>query len=325
MCYKPHAVRHVVCSSLGSPSLGTESPLMWIRICHPFSLIALVACLVLANMRASVAAADGDFEMRVESSVYRDKDDQPIGRSLALFTHQVVWDFLELPDADGALQLAEVVLHDPLRERTVLVDPHRKMKVEIDKLKLDRLRVSLASWARGAEDPVIRWAASSSVTEGLHLEHEPHPMVVLTGPKVRYEVDFEEAASPEAALSYQQFADVSLLLKALVHPGGIPPYPRMAINHRLVGEQAIPREVRLNLAGDLPLVGGIPGVPGEKLFRSEHRTHPRLLTEDRRRIADASTWIGEASVVSLEVYANPGVETTAERADEATTDRSLTR
>ena len=99
----------------------------------------------------------------------------------------------------------------------------------------------------------------------------------------------------------------------------------MAINHRLVGEQAIPREVRLNLAGDLPLVGGIPGVPGEKLFRSEHRTHPRLLTEDRRRIADASTWIGEASVVSLEVYANPGVETTAERADEATTDRSLTR
>ncbi len=298
---------------------------MWIRNIRSLSIIATVVWAAGAVAMSAATAADSDWEMRVESSIYRDDEDKPIGRSLALFTSDVVWDFLELPDADGSLQLAEVVLHDPLRERTVLVDPRRKVKVEVDKLKLDRLRVSLASWARGADDPIIRWAAGSTVTEGLRVEHDPHPMVVLTGPKVRYEVDFEEVANPQAATSYQQFADVSLLVKALVHPGGIPPYPRMAINHRLMGEQAIPSEVRLTLASDLPLVGGLPGALGEKLLRSEHRTHPRLLTEDRRRIADASTWIGEASLVSLETYANPAVESTADRSAEPTGGRSLTR
>lgn len=295
------------------------------RICRTLLLPAIAVCGFVAILPGGTLAAESDWEMRVESRVFREDDEQPISRSLALFANDVVWDFLELADEDGALQLVEIVLHDPLRERTVLVDPRRHVKVEVDKLKLDRLRVSLASWARGADDPVIRWAASSTAVEGLHLEHEPHPAVVLSGPKVRYVVAYEKATSAEAAASYQKFADVSLLLKALVHPGGLPPFPRLAINRALAEEQAIPSEVRLTLAGDLPLVGGLPGVSGEKLLRSEHRSHTRLLAEDRRRIAEASARAGESSLVPLEIYANPQADGTTAIASEPSEGGSVRR
>lgn len=280
---------------------------MWRKSVQTPTVAVVAVAGLLTLVTTGVVAADSGWEMRVESSVYHDDDQQPLSRSLALFTSDVVWDFLELPDADGTMQLAEIVLHDPLRERNVLVDPRRGVKVEVDKLKLDRLRVSLASWARGADDAVIRWAASSRVAEGIHQEHEDQSTLVLVGPKVRYLVQYEEAAEPEAAQSYQQFADVSLLLKALVHPGGLPPFPRMAINGRLAAEHAIPKEVRLTIAGDLSL----PGVVGEDVLRSEHRTHPRLLSEDRRRISEASARVGEATLVTLEAYANPTAQATA--------------
>lgn len=298
---------------------------MWRRMTHLRLMPTSVLCVWMAAIASGLLAGEADWEMRVESRVFRDDDEQPIGRSLALFTQQVVWDFLELPDAEGHFQLAEIVLHDPLRERTVLVDPRRNVKVELEKLKLDRLRVSLASWARTADDPVIRWAASSSVDEGIHHEHEDDSAVVLSGPKVRYVVRYEEAPTPEIAERYQQFADVSLLVKSLVHPGGLPPYPRMAINRRLAKEQAIPKEVALTLASDLPLVSGLPGGVGEKVLRSEHRTHPRLLAEDRRQIAEASARVGESSLVPLEVYAAPAAESSTSVADGSAESQTLTR
>jgi hypothetical protein len=298
---------------------------MWSRTVRPLVMTLLSLCIGTAAMGGVLLAGEAGGEMRVESRVFEDENEQPIGRSLALFANDVVWDFLELTDADGNLQLAEVVLHDPLRERTVLVDPRRNVKVELDKLTLDRLRVSLASWARTADDPVIRWAASSRVEDGIRHEHTDGSAIVLSGPKVRYVVRYEKAASPAAAENYQRFADVSLLVKALVNPGGLPPYPRMAINRRLARESAIPSEVILTLAGGLPLVGELPGGVGEKVLRSEHRTHPRLLAEDRRRIADASARIGESLVVPLDDYANPSAEAGTDVAREPVAGRSLTR
>jgi hypothetical protein len=300
----------------------------WRTISRAVSLAPVVASVLLTVSTVAAVAADGDAVMRVESQVFKGSDEQAISRSLALFTDDVVWDLLELPDAEGEMQLAEIVLHDPLRERTVLVDPRRGVKVEVDKLKLDRLRVSLATWARGAEDPIIRWAASSQVKEGIHHDDDDESTLVLTGPpgvtgpKVRYRVQYEKASSREAAERYQQFADVSLLLKALVHPGGLPPFPRMAINSRLVDERAIPSNVQLALSGELPLP--VP-LAGDQVLRSEHHTHPQLLAEDRRRISEASVRVAEAASVSLEVYANPEGDASTDVATSRSAERSVTR
>jgi hypothetical protein len=144
----------------------------------------------------------------------------------------------------------------------------------------------------------------------------------VTGPKVRYRVQYEKASSREAAERYQQFADVSLLLKALVHPGGLPPFPRMAINSRLVDERAIPSGVQLALSGELPLP--VP-LAGDQVLRSEHHTHPQLLAEDRRRISEASVRVAEAASVSLEVYANPEGDASTDVATSRSAERSVTR
>lgn len=298
---------------------------MWRGISRPLSLLTLGICMCVAFTAQDLMAGEANWEMRVESLVFEENNQEPASRSLALFTRDVIWDFLELPDSEGQLQLAEIVLHDPLRERTVLVDPRRNVKVEISKLTLDRLRVSLASWARTADNQVIRWAASGDVEESIRQEHEEDSTVVLTGPQVRYVVRYEKVASREVADTYQQFADGSLLVKALVHPGGLPPYPRIAINRRLAEANAIPSEVILTLAGDLPLVGGLPGGVGEKVLRSEHRTHPRLLAEDRRRIAEASARVGESSTVPLEIYANPDAGAATAVARESAEGESLIR
>jgi hypothetical protein len=281
------------------PSLGGRSAVA--------VLVTFVAT-VAAAARAAEHAAAG--EMRVQSTVFRTGEEKAMGRSLALFTNHVVWDFVEMPAEaeDAPPELAEIVLHDPLRERIVLVDPKRSVKVEVDHLTLARLRVSLAAWARGTDDNVIRWTGSHDLARSIAEDGETF---VLDGPDVGYVVSYEDAPSPEAARAYQQFADSSLLLRALLHPGGLPPFPRMAINARLAKEDKTPREVRLRYDQRLPLVPELPGISREKGLRSEHRIHPRLLAEDRKRIADASARIAEATTVTLEAYADSGSDPTS--------------
>lgn len=272
--------------------------------------MALSVTLVASASPATLAAdATAAWEMRVQSTVYRTGEEKPLGRSLALFADHVVWDFVEMPTQgeDEPPQLAEIVLHDPLRERIVLLDPRRSVKVEIDQLTLARLRVSLAAWARGADNAIIRWTGSHDLAASIAEEGKTF---VLKGPGVGYVVSHEAAAGGEAARAYQQFADTSLLLKALLHPGGLPPFPRMAINARLGKEDMLPTEVQLRYDQRLPLVAELPRISKEDGLRSEHRTHARLLAEDRKRIADASARIADAAPVTLEAYADPGDDLT---------------
>ena len=124
-----------------------------------------IAWLVLRMLLASVliagpaAAAETDDAFRVESEVFVNGAEEPVARSLTLFRDGIAWDFLEPSTAKGAGDAAgEIVLHDPSRERVVLVDPVRNLKTQIDAIRLERLSVSLASWARKSDDRLVRWA-----------------------------------------------------------------------------------------------------------------------------------------------------------------------
>ena len=176
-----------------------------------------LACLFVAA--ASLAAAADDqprgFELRVESELFADGGSEPVARSLTLFKGLVAWDFLELaePAADGeaAMRLAEIVLHDPARDRVVVIDPRRDLKTQVDTIRLERLSVSLAKWARSADDRLVRWAGGPDFGAGMT---EKDDTVELVGPRVRYAVAFDEAPSSEAAGRYREFADTAILLKA---------------------------------------------------------------------------------------------------------------
>ena len=232
--------------------------------------------------------------MRVESEIFADRGPEPVARSLTIFRDGLAWDFLDGPEPGEAV---EIVLHDPARERVVVIDPHRNVKTEIDSLRLERLSVSLAAWARRSDDKLVRWAGGPTFDEGCRKEDGS---LELSGPRARYLVEFAAEPMPEAAETYRQFADTALLLKALLHPGGIPPFPRLAINKQIAAAGAIPETVTLEIDTRGALLGG-----RSQVLRSVHKVHPRLLASDLQRVEDAEARVTVAVAVDVATYAEP--------------------
>ena len=264
----------------------------------PWCPLACGLALVLGVVVAEAEEQDG---LRVESEVFVDDDKEPIAKSLTLFRNGLAWDFLERSatsaEKDEAAATDEIVLHDPARERVVVVDPDRNLKTQIDSLRLERLSVSLASWARKADDRLVRWAGGPDFGDGIK---EQKSQLELVGPRVRYAVEFTAAPSAEAAREYRRFADTAMLLKALLHPGGIPPFPRLAINRRVSAADGIPTAVTLEIDSKVAMVGG-----QSQVLRSVHKVHPRLLAGDLQRIEDAEARIAVAEAVDLAAFMEP--------------------
>ena len=271
-------------------------------------VVRFVVSLVVLTGASWVAMARSDggdgrpCQLRVESELFADGGDEPVARSLTLFHEGVAWDFLELPDAAGkSAVIGEIVLHDPARERVLVIDPARQVKTQVDLIRLERLSVSLAKWARTNDDRLVRWAGGPDFTAGF-TEHDDR--LELVGPRVKYAVAYEEAPCTEAAVTYRQFADTAILLKALMQPGGIPPFPRLAVNRRLEDAGAIPSEVMLEIDPRLSALGGRP----ERL-RCVHKVHPRLLAGDLERIEDAKHHVAAAEPVDPATFVDREAET----------------
>lgn len=259
---------------------------------------------------ASGAAEEAPL-FRVETAVYDSEDaEHPVARSLTLFRDGIAWDFLERLSKEGDTitgEPAEIVLHDPARERVILIDPARQVKTQIDVLRLERLRASLATWARSAEDPQLRWAGGPDFAPAT--DADGGGGITLEGPRVRYVVSCDPAPNEAAAEAYRRFADTALLVKALVHPGGLPPYPRIAINERLAAANALPAAVRLEIE---PRLGKFAG--RTNVMRSEHRALGSWSNADHKRVAAAEERISVAASVDLADYASPSGVLSAERA-----------
>jgi len=265
---------------------------------RPAIFVSLVSLLAWAP--AFVGAQDDESarerpcrEMRIESELFADGTATPLARSLTLFYEGVAWDFLE-PVASGSAAATEIVLHDPARERVVVIDPQRHLKTQVEALRLERLSVSLAKWARSSDDRLVRWAGGPDFATGFTDDGD---RLDLVGPRVKYAVKHEPAPSADAAHAYRRFADTAILLKALLQPGGIPPFPRLALNERLAAAGAIPAEVRLEIDPRLAVIGARP----ERL-RCSHRLHPRLLSGDLARIEDAKAHVAAAETVALAAF-----------------------
>jgi len=256
----------------------------------PHFLVVLVVTAVVG----SAASAAEPLEMRVESEIFIDRGAEPVASNLTIFRSGLAWDFLDGPEPG---QVVEIVLHDPARERVVVIDAVRNVKTEIDSLRLERLSVSLAAWARRSDDRLVRWAGGPAFDEGLRSEKHT---LELTGPRARYVVEFAPAPTREAAEAYRRFADTALLLKALLHPGGIPPFPRLAINRQIAAAGGIPECVTLEIDSRNALLGGRPQV-----LRSVHKVHPRLLGTDLQRVEDAEARVAVAEAVDVATYADP--------------------
>jgi hypothetical protein len=235
---------------------------------------------ILGILAGGHAAGDDAVLFRVETEVFADDEEAPVARSLTLFRNGIAWDFLETlstekqkqkekaNEDDGSTAVeepAEFVLHDP-----------------------------------ASEDPLMRWAGGPEFGDGLE---ESATKVLLSGPRVRYEVTFEKAGKPIVAEEYRRFADAALLVKALVHPGGLPPFPRIAINRSVAAADGIPVAVRLEIDSRMAKLGRRPSV-----MRSEHKILESWLATDHKRVAAAEERMAVATSVDLATYAGRAEE-----------------
>lgn len=264
------------------------------------ALRAIVIILAIGQAPSARAADEGVF--RVESAIYVDDAPEPVARSVTLFREGVAWDFLDRSatggrGGSGDIERQDVVLHDPAHERVVLIDPRRNVKTRIDAIRLERLGASLSSWARKSEDRLVRWSGGPDFGEGMR---ETKDRLELVGPRVRYDVELAAAPAPEIARRYRQFADTAILLKALVNPGGLTPFPRLAINRRIEAAGAVPAAVALEIDAR-----GFPRSTRTERVRSVHRLHPRLLTSDLDLIEEAEARVAVAQDVDLAEFVGP--------------------
>lgn len=279
--------------------------------CHWVRHLTRAFCSVIVFLLSfgQVVFATDPEALRVETDVFADRDDVPIAHSLTLFSSQVAWDFLDTTPAEKKTSDSEsehskafngeIVLHDPTRERVLLIDPLRQVKTSIDSIQLERLRVSLSKWARTSDDKLLCWAGGPHFENGIQ---ESLDAIELVGPRVQYRIETTDAPSQEIAGQYRQFADTAILLRALLHPGGIPPFPRMALNKQIASKAKLPTSVTLEIDSRGSLVPSGLSSMMQRHLCSVHRIHPALRADDLQRIADAEACMAIAEEVSLAEY-----------------------
>ncbi len=129
---------------------------------------------------------------------------------------------------------------------------------------------------------------------------EDHGWVKYSSPLVTYRVQAVKAESPSAARQYREFSDWSAKLNSMLHPGSLPPFPRLAINGALDRAGGhIPEEVQVTIAPQTRL-GGKPTA-----LRSEHVLTMRLMAADRKRIDEAGADLASFRQAPLEEYLRP--------------------
>ncbi len=230
-----------------------------------------------------------ELELRVETEIFSNSNDTPVAHSLTLFRNDITWDFL---DTVAGSKQGEIIVHDPNRERLVVLDSALKIKTELNTIRLKRLGISLAAWAQKSSNPLMKWAGQHDYTDKLEVGEA---FIKLDGPRVQYDVTFTKNSNPKAVAAYRQFADTAILLKSLMRPGGIPPFPRLAINGQIEKVCGIPTEVKLSIAPKVPLTTGIQ-------LRSTHKSHPQLIAGDISRIETASAQMSVAELIELEDF-----------------------
>ena len=174
--------------------------------CHWARLLIRTFCPVIIFLFSfgQAVSADENGSLRVETDVFADQDDVPIAHSLTLFSSEVAWDFLDTTTTEKKKSESEsnhskafngeIVLHDPTRERVLLIDPLRQVKTSIDSIQLERLRVSLAKWVRTSDDKLLCWAGGPHFENGIQ---ELDDAIELVGPRVQYRIETTDAPSPE--------------------------------------------------------------------------------------------------------------------------------
>jgi hypothetical protein len=246
------------------------------------SMFCLTAAVVL-NPFERFAAAE---EFRVVSKVFSGKDDTATSESTTLFADDRVYDFLSSPN--------EITVFDFPRGRIVLLDLNRKLRTELTTDKLNEFTDQLRNRASRQTDALLKFAANPKFEES-HTEGDWQ----FSSAHMTYRVHPTTPDNANVVHQYRMFSDWSARLNSMIHPGAMPPFPRLAINAALEQAGEVPETVELTIAAQNHLVGK------PTVLHSEHELTVRLLSTDRKRIDEAGRDLVNFPEVSMEEYLRP--------------------
>ncbi len=237
-------------------------------------LIGLLAALVWP-----LAAAADDF--RIETKVFDGKEKKAASHNVTLFQAGCVYDYLTDPD--------RVAVFDRARGRFILLDPARKMKVEVKTDDVLIFSEKFHSWAAKSGSAYMKFAADPQFEVKLGEDG----VLTLETPHLTYRVETVPAASDATSQQYREFSDWYARFNAMLNLGSPPPFPRLAVNKELAQRKLIPTEVSLTI----PTQAG-SGVRAVSM-RSEHHVTARLLPRDLEKIAETANQLAAFKAVDL--------------------------
>ena len=258
-------------------------------------LARVLVCGVFAFGILSLAATVQADDFHVETDLYNDGAKTPASTNLTVFFGGRVYDFLTHHSANDHTE-SQISICDPIKGRFVLLDPIRKVKVEIERDRLVELCGSLRTWAAGQNDLLKKFSAEPKFTETSGSKENE---ILFSSPVLSYRVVSFVPDSPDVAKQYREFTDAFARLNAVTNPGSLPPFPRLAVNDALGKRNAVPREVELTIPAKNKLLDRTI------VRRTEHQFEWHVTPGDEEKIAKAGQSLAEFAKVSLDEYVRP--------------------
>jgi hypothetical protein len=212
-------------------------------------------------------------DFHVESSVYKvgDKAKKPIIETTTLFVNGVVYDFLKDPQA---ARDPETTIFAPQHQRFIVLDPQRKMCVEVALKDVKEFTGKVRVEAAGAKDPILNFLSNPQFTE-----KDDDGQLEFSSAWMIYRLKTEVAKSAEIARQYGEFSHWHCQLNVMINPQTLPPFGRMSVSEKLEKRGLLPTEVYMTIS---------PKGPAPKLIlRAEHRFQRTILEKDRQMIDEA--------------------------------------
>ena len=239
-------------------------------------LTILIAVPLVLGWMVIQPSANGQ-EFRIESTVYTADSNLPASQNTTLFSRGLVYDFQLSNEAQP--KPLEIVIFDTRSRRIVLLDPSRKIRLEMPDLQL--LKIVDGVRKETVQDQRSSFLVEDQFEEDIDLSTN---WVTLTSPQIEYRFHGSQPKDVSVLAQYNDFLDNFTILIAS-DPTKIPPFARMKLNQSIKRLGWIPTEVQIS-------------VKQNSLFRqtfratSKHVIIHQLSNEDRTRIASAKQqWI----------------------------------
>jgi len=240
----------------------------------------LGACVVVLAC-ASAAPAD-DFH--IDTALFVGDDKEQRSENVTLFHSGQVYDFTE----DGG----EVTLFDPARARFVLLDPARKMQVELPTAEIEGFARQLQRNAALRDTAELKFLADPQFNEAIDPATGES---TYSSPWLTYRLRTESARTEQAARQYGEFSDWYARLNTMINVTPLP-LARLAINARLKQRQLIPVEVTRTMVQQRGLI------KHEVVVRTEHHVTWGLNANDLERVAQVGADLVQFEVVTHKEY-----------------------